>query len=78
MSPPSSSRRVAGVLCILLGFALVVLLGLGVLGPGAGDAPPESLTAAFVGLVPFLLIALGAFVVGLVLLRGRTSGGNRK
>ena len=75
MTPPSSSRRLAGLLCVALGFALVVLLGLGMVGPGTGDTPPESLAAALVGLVPFLLAALGAFVVGLVLLRGGSSRG---
>ena len=74
-SPPA--RRIAGWLCVALGFALVVLLGMGVIGPAAGDTPPESLSAALVGLVPALMMALGAFVIGLVLLRGGDRGRGR-
>ncbi len=75
-SPPPV-RRVAGWSCIALGFAVVILLGLGLIGPGTGDAPPASLTAALLALVPALVLALGAFVAGLVLLRGGTPGRGR-
>ncbi|KAB8196934.1 hypothetical protein FKV24_004315 [Lysobacter maris] len=78
MTAPASPRRLAGLLCLVLGFALVVLLGLGLIGPGSDGAPPASLGAAFAGLVPFLLAALGAFVIGLVLLRGGASRGQDK
>jgi hypothetical protein len=65
-----SGRRLAGWLCVALGFALIGLLGMGVIGPGSGDTPPASLAAALIGLTPAVLMALGTFVIGLVLLRG--------
>ncbi len=71
MNPsPLPSRRIAGWTCVAVGFALVVLLGLGVIGPGTGDPPPASLGAALMGLVPTLALAVVAFVAGLLLLRG--------
>lgn len=74
----NTPRHLAGWLCIALGFALVVLLGLGMIDPTADDAAPASLGAAFAGLLPFLLAAVGAFVIGLVLLRGGAARGKRK
>ncbi|MBB1087165.1 hypothetical protein H4F99_01540 [Lysobacter sp. SG-8] len=68
-----ATRRIAGWLCVGLGFALVVALGLGVIGPTLDGTAPVSLAAVFAGLAPTLMMAVGAFVVGLVLLRGGRS-----
>ncbi|HEU0307146.1 MAG TPA: hypothetical protein VFR30_09290, partial [Lysobacter sp.] len=63
-------RTIAGYLCVALGFALILLLGYGVIDPiGAPAEPAASLGALLIGLMPSVLMALGAFVIGLWLLK---------
>ena len=66
------SRLFAGWLCVALGFALIALLGYGVIDPpgmpAAGQA--TSLGAVLLGLLPSVLFALVVFVLGLWLLKG--------
>ena len=68
----NDGRRFAGWLCMALGFAVVVLLGYGVIDPVgvATDQAPASLAALFLALLPTLLGALALFVLGLWLLKG--------
>lgn len=69
----SHPRKVAGGVCVALGFALIVMLGTGVMDPigmpGGGDA--TSITALLSGLLPSVLLALLLFALGLWLLKGR-------
>ncbi|GAB3389778.1 hypothetical protein [Lysobacter fragariae] len=70
-----NARTFAGYLCVGLGFALIVLLGSGVIGPfgpSLGDAP--SIGMVLLGLLPSVLCALALFVAGLWLLKAK---GNR-
>lgn len=57
-------RLFAGVLCLLLGLALMLLLGLGVLGPtaGVGGSP------ALVALMPSVAVGATVFALGVWLL----------
>ena len=55
---------------MLLAFALVVLLGLGVVAPPGLPANATSLGALFAGLLPSALAALALFLLGLWLVRG--------
>ena len=64
-------RKLAGTLCVALGFGLVLLLGYGVIDPIGGlPASTASMRDVLIGLMPSVLLALGAFVIGLWLLRG--------
>ena len=61
----------AGYLCVVIGFALIVMLGYGVIdpiGPGA-DAPPASIGDLLLGLLPSVLLAAVVFATGLWLVR---------
>jgi hypothetical protein len=65
-------RRIAGYLCVALSFALILLLGYGVIDPiGASPAQATSMRDVLIGLMPSVLLALGAFGIGLWLLRGK-------
>ena len=68
----NEGRRFAGWLCVALGFAVVVLLGYGVIDPIGMPArqAPTSLASVLFGMMPTLLGALGVFVLGLWLLKG--------
>jgi hypothetical protein len=67
---PNPNRRIAGYACVALAFALVVLLGTGVLAPPGMAANATSLGALFAGLAPSVLAALALFLLGLWLLKG--------
>ena len=68
-----TSRKIAGYLCVALGFALILLLGYGVIDPiGSSPAAATSVGAVLVGLMPSVLMALGAFAIGLWLLKGKS------
>jgi hypothetical protein len=72
-------RRLAGYVCIVVGFALILLLGYGVIDPiGGSAARAASMGALMAGLVPSVLMALGAFVIGLWLLKGRPRDRNSR
>ena len=62
---------VAGYLCVAMGFALIVMLGYGVLDPigVAPDAPPGSIGGVLLGLLPSVLLAGTVFGIGLYLVR---------
>lgn len=68
----NDGRRFAGWLCVALGFAVMVLLGYGVIDPiGLSTTDgPGSLAALLYGLLPTVLGALALFVLGLWLLKG--------
>ena len=71
--PPVNRQRIyAGWLCIAIAFALVVLLGIGVIDPfdAAGLTGVDSLGALAALLAPVLAGPVVLFVVGLVLLKG--------
>jgi hypothetical protein len=72
-------RKLAGYFCVVLGFALVLLLGYGVIDPIGGlPANATSMRDVLIGLMPSVLLALGAFVIGLWLLKGSRNGGAKK
>ena len=65
------ARQIAGYLFVALAFALIILLGSGVVDPiGASPETWTSFGAALRSLLPSVLLAVAAFVVGLWLLRG--------
>jgi len=64
------TRRLAGYACVLLAFALVVLVGTGLLAPPNMPANATSLGALFAGLLPSALAALALFLLGLWLVKG--------
>ena len=66
-----NTRKLAGYFCVALGFALIVLLGYGVIDPIGGlPAQTASMRDVLIGVMPTVLLALGAFVIGLWLLKG--------
>ncbi|QNP39662.1 hypothetical protein [Lysobacter solisilvae (ex Woo and Kim 2020)] len=66
-----NARKYAGYTCVALGFALIVLLGYGVIDPIGGlPAHAASMRDVLIGLMPSVLLAVGAFAIGLLLLRG--------
>lgn len=68
------TRLLAGYACVLLAFALVVLVGTGLLVPPGMPATPTSLGALFAGLAPGALAALALFLLGLWLVKGARRG----
>jgi len=71
-----NTRKFAGYLCVALGFALILLLGYGVIDPiGATPGKATSIGALLIGLMPSVLMAVGAFVIGLWLLKGSRGKG---
>lgn len=68
--PHGPNRRIAGYACVALAFALIVLLGTGVVAPPGVDGSADSLGALFAGLAPSVLAALALFLLGLWLLKG--------
>ena len=68
-----NARKFAGFACVSLGFALILLLGYGVIDPiGGVPANATSMRDVLIGLMPSVLLALGAFVIGLWLLKGKS------
>jgi hypothetical protein len=66
-----NTRRLAGYFCVALGFALILALGYGVIDPiGSSPAAAGSVRDVLIGLMPSVLLALGAFLAGLWLLKG--------
>lgn len=62
-------RLIAGWLCIAIGFALVVLLGLGVFDPiGASAAQATSLAPVLIALLPSVSFGIAIFAVGVWLI----------
>ena len=60
-----SLRFFAGCACIAAGFALVILIGLGVFGPvTASAASGTSLTPALVAKLPGVTFGIAVFAVG--------------
>lgn len=74
-----TARKIAGFFCVALGFALILLLGYGVIDPiGASLAQATSMGAVLIALMPSVVMALGLFVIGLWLLKTRTNGKGKK
>ena len=66
-----NARKFAGYLCVAVGFALLLLLGYGVIDPiGVSPQKATSMGALLIGLMPSVMMAVGAFAIGLWLLRG--------
>lgn len=65
-------RLYAGYLCVALGFALIVMLGYGVIDPIGMDmeAGATSMGALLLGLAPSVLMAAVVFAIGLYLVKG--------
>ena len=64
-----SLRFFAGCLCIAAGFALVILIGLGVFDPiTASAAKATSLTPALVAMLPGVTFGIALFAVGVWLI----------
>ena len=60
-----SLRLFCGLLCIAAGFALVILIGLGVFDPiTASAASGTSLTPALVAMLPGVTFGIALFAVG--------------
>ena len=73
------ARQIAGYLCVVLGFALILLLGWGVIDPiGISPNGATSMSAVLLGLLPSVVMALAAFVIGLWLLKGSRPNGAGK
>ena len=68
----SNPRKVAGAVCVALGFALIVMLGAGIIDPigmhHGGNA--TSLAGVFARLLPSVLLAVLPFALGLWLIKG--------
>lgn len=66
------TRLYAGYLCVALGFAIIVMLGVGVIDPIGLDmaAGTGSTGALLLGLLPSVLMAAVVFAIGLVLVKG--------
>ncbi len=64
-------RLYAGYLCVALGFALIVMLGYGVIDPVGMDmeAGVTSIGALLLGLMPSVLMAAAVFAIGLYLVK---------
>jgi hypothetical protein len=74
-----TARKLAGFFCVAAGFALILLLGYGVIDPiGASLAQASSMGAVLVALAPSVLMALGLFVIGLWLLKSARMNGKGK
>jgi hypothetical protein len=68
----SNGRQFAGWVCVVLAFAVIVMLGYGVLDPiGMPAAGATSMGALLVGLLPSVGLALTVFAIGLWLLKGK-------
>jgi len=68
----NNARRSAGWFCLVLGFALILMLGYGMIDPlGMPAADATSISALLFGLLPSVLLALAAFAIGLWLLKGK-------
>lgn len=66
-----NTRTLAGYVCVVLGFALILALGYGVIDPiGSSPTAASSIRDALIGLMPSVVLALGAFLIGLWLLKG--------
>ena len=66
-----TARLVAGVALVLLGFALVVGLGVGAIEPfGMAASDAASIGALLAGFAPTVMLALGVFLVGVWLVKG--------
>lgn len=63
-------RLIAGYLCVLLGFAVIVMIGYGVIDPIGMQKPATSIGGLLAGLLPSVLLALTVFLLGLWLVRG--------
>ena len=64
-----SLRFLAGCLCIAAGFALVILIGLGVFDPiTASAAEATSLTPVLVAMLPGVTFGIALFAVGVWLI----------
>ena len=74
-----NTRKLAGYFCVVLGFALILLLGYGVIDPiGGMPTQAASMRDILIGLAPSVLLALGAFAIGLWLLKGPRNKGAAK
>lgn len=64
-------RLYAGYLCVVLGFALIIMLGYGLIDPIGMDlaAGVQSIGALILGLLPSVLIAAAVFAIGLYLVK---------
>ena len=71
MTPtPHRTRLLAGYACVALAFALIVLLGTGLLAPPGMPAQATTLAALLVGLLPSAGAVLVLFLLGLWLVHG--------
>ena len=68
--PQRRTRLFAGYACVALAFALVVLLGTGLLVPPGMPAQATTLAALLAGLMPSALAVLVLFLLGLWLVHG--------
>ncbi len=64
-------RLLAGWLCVAIGFALVVLLGLGAFDPINLAAEATSLTPVLVAMLPSVSFGIAIFAVGVWLIATR-------
>ena len=64
-------RKFVGWLCVALGFAVIVMLGYGMLDPlGKPISSATSIGSLLLGFLPSVLPALALFALGLWLLKG--------
>ncbi|MDI9238487.1 hypothetical protein QLQ15_06115 [Lysobacter sp. LF1] len=63
-----SIRILAGWLCIVAGFAVMILMSFGVLDPASSPNSGDSLMPLVVGMLPSVTFGIGIFALGVWLL----------
>ena len=63
-------RLLAGYILILAGFALILMLGYGVIEPFGSIAEAEDMAGLLAAAAPSLLLPFAVFLVGLWLVKG--------
>jgi len=66
-----SIRLLAGWLCIVLGFAVMILISFGVFDPIAPAATGTSILPVLVGMLPSVSFGIALFAIGVWLISSR-------
>jgi len=66
-----SIRLLAGWLCIVLGFAVMILISFGVFDPISPSATGNSLVPVLVGMLPSVSFGIALFAIGVWLISTR-------
>lgn len=63
-----SVRVLAGWLCIVLGFAVMILMSFGIFDPATAPGSSDSLVPVLVGMLPSVSFGIAIFAIGLWLI----------